>query len=73
VQVDRLRRNADAAASQLRRLQGRLAFGAGAGGEPVTAARYRRPLWAYPGHYRRRHGDEIVTTMLDQAEAGHGR
>jgi hypothetical protein len=39
----------------------------------MTAARYRRLLWAYPGHYRRRHGDEIVTTMLDLAESGHGR
>jgi hypothetical protein len=34
--------------------------------------RYRRLLWAYPGPYRRRHGAEIVTTLLDLAEAGHG-
>lgn len=35
--------------------------------------RYRRLLWAYPRGYRRRHGAEIVTTLLDMAEAGHGR
>jgi hypothetical protein len=35
--------------------------------------RYRRLLWAYPGAYRRRHGLEIVTTLLDMAEAGHRR
>jgi hypothetical protein len=35
--------------------------------------RYRRLLWAYPGPYRRRHGAEIVTTLLDMAEAGRGR
>ena len=34
---------------------------------------YRRLLWAYPGAYRRRHGTEIVTTMLEMAEAGYGR
>ncbi len=34
---------------------------------------YRRLLWAYPGPYRRRHGAEIVTTLLDMAESGHGR
>ena len=34
--------------------------------------RYRRLLWAYPGAYRRRHGAEIVTTLLDMAESGHG-
>ncbi len=32
---------------------------------------YRRLLWAYPGPYRRRHGAEIVTTLLDMAESGH--
>jgi hypothetical protein len=35
--------------------------------------RYRRLLWAYPGSYRRRHGTEIVTTLLEMAESGHGR
>jgi hypothetical protein len=34
---------------------------------------YRRLLWAYPGAYRRRHGAEIVTTMLDLAGDGAGR
>jgi hypothetical protein len=29
-------------------------------------------LWAYPGPYRRRHGAEIVTTLLEMAESGHG-
>jgi hypothetical protein len=39
----------------------------------MTAERhYRRLLWAYPGHYRRRHGEEIVTTLLEMAEAGAG-
>jgi hypothetical protein len=31
---------------------------------------YRRLLWAYPRAYRERHGAEIVTTLLDLAEAG---
>ena len=35
--------------------------------------RYRRLLLAYPGSYRRRHGAEIVTTLLEMAESGHGR
>jgi len=35
--------------------------------------RYRRLLLAYPGSYRRRHGDEITTTLLELAEAGGGR
>ncbi|MEU7905422.1 hypothetical protein [Actinoplanes sp. NPDC049118] len=35
--------------------------------------RYRRLLLAYPGPYRRRHGAEIVTTLLDLAEPGRGR
>ncbi|GAB1689603.1 hypothetical protein [Krasilnikovia sp. M28-CT-15] len=34
--------------------------------------RYRRLLWAYPRPYRRRHGVEILTTLLDMAEYGHG-
>jgi hypothetical protein len=36
----------------------------------VNASRYRLLLWAYPGHYRRRHGAEIATTLLEMAEAG---
>jgi hypothetical protein len=35
--------------------------------------RYRRLLWAYPGPYRREHGTEIVTTLLDLAESGTAR
>jgi hypothetical protein len=35
--------------------------------------RYRRLLWAFPGPYRRQHAAEIVTTLLDLAESGHGR
>jgi hypothetical protein len=35
--------------------------------------RYRRLLWAYPRAYRKRFGDEIVTTLLDAAaQDGHG-
>jgi len=34
---------------------------------------YRRLLLAYPGHYRRRHGTEMVTTMLEMAEPGRSR
>jgi hypothetical protein len=34
---------------------------------------FRRLLWAYPGPYRQRHGTEIVTTMIEMAEAGRGR
>jgi hypothetical protein len=46
--------------------------GRAAGGGPVTAdeRRFRRLLWAYPGHYRQRHGDEIVATLLDLAADG---
>jgi len=35
--------------------------------------RYRRLLLAYPGWYRRRHGTEIVTTLLEMAEPGQRR
>lgn len=35
--------------------------------------RYRRLLWAYPRSYRDRRGAEIVTTLLEMAEAGRGR
>ncbi|MEU4620268.1 hypothetical protein AB0G04_09870 [Actinoplanes sp. NPDC023801] len=34
---------------------------------------YRRLLLAYPRGYRRRHGAEILATLLDMAEAGDGR
>lgn len=34
---------------------------------------YRRLLRAYPGSYRRRHGAEMVTTMLDMAAPGQHR
>ncbi|RZU52233.1 hypothetical protein EV385_4080 [Krasilnikovia cinnamomea] len=33
--------------------------------------RFRRLLWAYPGPYRRRHGVEIFTTLMDMAESGY--
>ncbi|GAB3850625.1 hypothetical protein GCM10027610_075880 [Dactylosporangium cerinum] len=39
-------------------------------GRPVVTAlerRYRRLLLAYPAAYRRRHGDELITTLLDAA------
>jgi hypothetical protein len=37
-------------------------------------ARYcRRLMLAYPGHYRRRHGTEIVTTLLEMAAPGQRR
>ncbi|MET0419129.1 MAG: hypothetical protein ABW022_24205 [Actinoplanes sp.] len=39
----------------------------------MTARRFRRLLWAYPRSYRAEHGAEIVTTLLDMAEAGRGR
>ena len=29
---------------------------------------YRRLLWSYPAHYRRRHGAEILTTLMESAE-----
>jgi hypothetical protein len=35
--------------------------------------RYRRLLWAYPRAYRNHRGTEMVTTLLEMAEAGHGR
>jgi hypothetical protein len=34
---------------------------------------YRRLLLAYSGHYRRRHGTEMITTMLEMAEPGRSR
>ena len=35
--------------------------------------RYRRLLWAYPSWYRRRRGQEILTTLLDAARPGQHR
>jgi hypothetical protein len=40
---------------------------------PELERRYRRLLLAYPRAYRRRHGTEIVTTLLEMAEAGQNR
>ena len=37
------------------------------------ARRYRRLLLAYSGGYRRRHGTEMITTMLEMAEPGRTR
>lgn len=34
---------------------------------------YRRLLWAYPVGYRRTHGQEIITTLMDSAEPGQRR
>ena len=34
---------------------------------------YRRLLLAYPGNYRRRHGTEMITTLLEMAEPGRSR
>ncbi|WP_433381251.1 hypothetical protein ACQPZX_16760 [Actinoplanes sp. CA-142083] len=36
----------------------------------MSERHYRRLLWAYPRAYRSRHGDEMVTTLLDMAESG---
>ncbi|MEU4163647.1 hypothetical protein [Actinoplanes sp. NPDC026670] len=41
--------------------------------EPALERIYRRLLHAYPGSYRRRHGAEIVTTLLEMAEPGRRR
>lgn len=35
--------------------------------------RYRRLLWAYPRDYRNHRGAEMVTTLMEMAEAGGGR
>lgn len=35
--------------------------------------RYRWLLWAYPRGYRRRYGDEMVTTLLEMAAPGQAR
>ncbi|MEV6599954.1 hypothetical protein AB0M36_24315 [Actinoplanes sp. NPDC051346] len=34
---------------------------------------YRRLLLAYPGHYRRQHGAEILTTLMETTEPGRQR
>ncbi|GIE93367.1 hypothetical protein [Paractinoplanes rishiriensis] len=39
----------------------------------VLQRRFRRLLVAYPRGYRRRHGDEILTTLMDAAEDGRER
>ncbi|GGN87636.1 hypothetical protein GCM10010112_70500 [Actinoplanes lobatus] len=41
--------------------------------EPTLERVYRRLLHAYPRPYRRRHGAEIVTTLLEMAEPGQQR
>ncbi|MFD1372844.1 hypothetical protein [Actinoplanes sichuanensis] len=41
--------------------------------DPALERFYRRLLHAYPGSYRRRHGAEIVTTLLEMAEPGRRR
>ncbi|GAA1655523.1 hypothetical protein [Actinoplanes couchii] len=41
--------------------------------DPVLERAYRRLLHAYPRSYRRRHGAEIVTTLLEMTEPGRRR
>ena len=41
--------------------------------DPRLERAYRRLLLAYPGHYRRHRGPEIVTTLLEMAEPGRRR
>ncbi|WP_229074855.1 hypothetical protein [Actinoplanes sp. DH11] len=41
--------------------------------DPGLERAYRRLLRAYPRAYRRRHGHEIVTTLLEMAEPGRRR
>jgi hypothetical protein len=38
--------------------------------DPALERAYRALLWAYPGGYRRRHGAEILTTLMEMAEPG---
>jgi hypothetical protein len=38
--------------------------------DDALARRYRRLLWAYPGWYRRVHGGDMLTALLDAAAAG---
>lgn len=40
---------------------------------PPLERRYRLLLRAYPAAYRRRHGDELITTLLDAAAPGRVR
>ncbi|MBB2948215.1 hypothetical protein FB565_007998 [Actinoplanes lutulentus] len=40
---------------------------------PELERAYRRLLLAYPGSYRRRHGTEILTLLLEMAEPGRRR
>lgn len=42
-------------------------------GDPRLERHYRRLLLAYPGPYRRHHGAEIVTTLLEMAGPGRSR
>ncbi|MEV6344100.1 hypothetical protein [Actinoplanes sp. NPDC051851] len=42
-------------------------------GDARLERHYRRLTLAYSGQYRRRHGDEIVTTLLEMAEPGRER
>ncbi|WP_433295307.1 hypothetical protein ACQP2F_35445 [Actinoplanes sp. CA-030573] len=43
------------------------------GGSSALERRYRRLLLAYPGRYRRGHGAEIVTTLMELADDGQTR
>lgn len=42
-------------------------------GDPRLERHYRRLLLAYPRGFRLRHGDELVTTLLEMAEPGRSR
>ena len=42
------------------------------GADPRLERTYRRLMLAYPGRYRRRHGTEIVTTLLEMAAPASG-
>lgn len=42
-------------------------------GDACLERRYRRLLVSYPRHFRRHHGAEIVTTLLEMAESGQTR
>jgi len=47
--------------------------GTGIGGAAALERRYRRLLLAYPRSYRRRHGTEVLTTLMDAATPGRDR
>ncbi|MFI5930564.1 hypothetical protein [Actinoplanes sp. NPDC051494] len=34
---------------------------------------YRRLMWAFPGRFRARHGDDVVTTLMEATEPGRRR